>query len=122
MRYAMFAMLVGACLASSGCKKGPTTSPEAQAEAEQIFTSLCVPCHGSVGAGDGPASAGLSPKPRAFSDKTWQSSVDDAHIEKIIKLGGPGVGKSAAMPANPDLGSKDEVVRALREKVRGFGK
>jgi hypothetical protein len=31
------------------------------------------------------------------------------------------VGKSPAMPANPDLMSKPAVVEALRALVRGFG-
>jgi len=101
---------------------GPTkpSDPQAKAKATEIFTTRCVPCHGDHGAGDGPASANLSPKPRAFGDGEWQKSVDDAHIERIIKFGGAAVGKSAAMPSNPDLNDSPEVVSELRVIVRGF--
>lgn len=90
-------------------------------EADEIFASRCQPCHGPTGAGDGPASNGLSPKPRNFHDAAWQSSVTTEHITKIIRYGGASVGKSAAMPANPDLVDKGGVVAALTGKVRGFG-
>jgi mono/diheme cytochrome c family protein len=98
-----------------------STNPAAAAqEAEEIFSTRCVTCHGPQGAGDGPASAGLTPKPRNFRDGTWQESVSDAHIENIIRYGGAAVGKSAAMPANPDLTGKPAVVAALREHVRSL--
>lgn len=96
-------------------------SADAQAEAQQIFTTRCVTCHGPQGAGDGPASAGLTPPPRNFQDPEWQKSVTDAHIEQIVQYGGAAVGRSAAMPANPDLMSKPEVVAALRAYIRELG-
>jgi hypothetical protein len=105
---------------SSGAASGPSAA-EATAEAQQIFATRCTPCHGESGGGDGPASAALTPKPRNFHDKTWQGSVPDEHIEKIIAYGGAAVGKSAAMPPNPDLADKHEVLGALRARVRGFG-
>jgi len=97
----------------------PPSSPVAKAH--EIFSTRCTPCHGPSGHGDGPASAGLNPKPRNFSDPTWQASVDDAHIQKIIQYGGSAVGKSPAMPGNPDL-SDPTVVAALKDVVRGLGK
>lgn len=90
----------------------------AEAEAKQIFETRCVTCHGPRGEGNGPASAGLTPPPRNFTDPAWQTSVTDAHIEQIIKFGGAAVGRSPAMPANPDLMAKPEVVAALRAHVR----
>jgi mono/diheme cytochrome c family protein len=94
----------------------------ARDEALQIFETRCVTCHGPQGEGNGPASAGLTPPPRNFRDPAWQTSVTDAHIEQIIQYGGAAVGRSPAMPANPDLMSKPEVVTALREHVRSLGK
>ena len=91
-----------------------------RAEAKELFATRCTPCHGPMGAGDGPASAGLTPKPRNFTDKAWQTSVSDEHIEKIIQFGGAAVAKSPAMPPNPDLTAKPAVVSALREHVRGL--
>lgn len=90
----------------------------ARAEAQQIFETRCFTCHGSAGAGDGPASAGLTPQPRNFQDPAWQQSVSDEHIRQIIMYGGAAVGKSPAMPPNPDLMSKPAVVDALRAHVR----
>lgn len=95
-------------------------SAAAEAEAAQVFETRCITCHGPLGAGDGPASAGLTPPPRNLRDATWQTSVTDAHIEQIIQYGGAAVGKSPAMPANPDLMAKPEVVAALRAHVRGL--
>lgn len=107
----------------------PTPAPAATAdpaavtaEAKQIFETRCFTCHGMHGAGDGPASAGLTPPPRNFQDPAWQASVTDEHIRQIIQYGGAAVGKSPAMPSNPDLMSKPEVVDALRAHVRGLSK
>jgi mono/diheme cytochrome c family protein len=93
----------------------------AMAEARKIFSQRCATCHGPEGQGDGPASAGLSPKPRNFHEPEWQASVTDDHIHKIILYGGAAVGKSAAMPGNPDLTGKPEVVDALVEHIRSLG-
>lgn len=97
---------------------GAAPGAEAMETASQIFGTRCTTCHGARGAGDGPASAGLTPKPRNLQDPDWQTSVSDEHIEKIILYGGAAVGRSPAMPANPDLMSKPEVVAALRQHIR----
>ena len=97
-----------------------TAGGDAGAKAKEIFATRCTPCHGPSGHGDGPASASLNPHPRNFSDRAWQSTVTDEHIEKIIKFGGAAVGKSAAMPGNPDL-NDPTVISALRTMIRGFG-
>lgn len=109
----------GACNTKSA---GPPISAEARAEATELFSSRCSVCHGPGGAGDGPASAGLVPKPRNFGDRAWQASVTDEHIEKIIQYGGAAVNKSAAMPSNPDLVVKPATVTALRAHVRQLGR
>lgn len=91
-----------------------------EAEAAQIFAGRCSPCHGATGAGDGAASAALNPRPRNFREAAWQSGVTDAQIEQVIRQGGAAMGKSAAMPANPDLDGKPAVVAALRAMIRGM--
>ena len=118
-------ILAGAALLISAVPHRATAAepipPAAMQEAQSIYSTRCVTCHGPGGKGDGPAGAALSPKPRDLGDPTWQQSVTDEHIEKIIQSGGPAVGKSPLMPANPDLNSKPEVIKALRAIVRGFG-
>lgn len=90
-------------------------------EAKEIFSQRCVTCHGAAGKGDGAGAAALNPKPRDLTSKEWQGSVKDDHIEKIILQGGQAVGKSVAMPPNPDLDRKPMVIKALRAQVRALG-
>jgi hypothetical protein len=47
--------------------------------------------------------------------------VSDEQITKIIRFGGPAVGKSPVMPANPDLVDRGAIVAALTGKLRSFG-
>ncbi len=108
-------------LSGAAARAADQISPEAEKEAQDIFKTRCTMCHGPGGKGDGPAGMALTPKPRNMTDPEWQKSVTDEHIEKIIVGGGSSVGKSVLMPANPDLANKPEVVKALRQIVRGFG-
>lgn len=141
MRRWMLAGLLGLA-AAAGCKRpeppqpereytedsgrpsapsGPVTvTAEARAEARTIFTTRCGPCHGATGAGDGAAAAALNPRPRNFHEASWQSSVTDDQIERVIRGGGPAIGKSPIMPPNPDLNDRPVVVAALREHIRGL--
>ena len=131
---AFYCVLIAACggkqaPAPAEAPPTPAAAPAAAApaqdptaEATQIFATRCTTCHGPEGHGDGPASKGLTPPPRNFSEATWQQSVTDEHIEKIIQYGGSAVGKSAAMPPNPDLNEKPAVVSALRVHVRSLKK
>lgn len=97
-----------------------SVSADAIAKAQEIFSSRCFTCHGSAGAGDGPASAGLTPPPRDFRDPAWQDSVNDEHIMKIISYGGAAVGKSPSMPGNPDLVAQRDVLAALAAHIRSL--
>ena len=97
-------------------------SPQARSEADDIFESRCVACHGEEGRGDGPAAANLNPGPRDFHDVKWQKSVDDATLARAIIKGGQSVGASSEMAANPDLENEPEVVAALIERIRGWSK
>ena len=105
----------------SGAAAGPAVSAADQAEADQIFSTRCTTCHGPSGRGDGPASAGLTPRPRNFADQAWQTSVTDEHLVQIIQYGGSAVHLSPAMPPNPDLQAKPGVVNGLVHKVRTLG-
>lgn len=116
------ALLAGACSSNSSPPTGAAPpSAEATAEATKIFSMRCTPCHGPEGRGDGPASAALTPHPRNFHDTAWQKQATDEHIEKIIQFGGAAVGKSPAMPPNPDLTDKPAIVSALRSHIRTLG-
>lgn len=115
-------MWLAGCNKKSSANAGSSISPEAANEAKEIFSTRCMTCHGASGQGDGPASAGLTPKPRNFHDGAWQAGASNQHIEMIIQFGGAAVGKSPAMPPNPDLVAKPFVVAALRAHIRELGK
>lgn len=120
--------LVGAFFSVAGCdKKSEGAGTTAQAatisqETKDLYAGRCVTCHGTDGKGGGPAAAALNPKPRDYTDKSWQASVTDEQLKKAIVGGGPAVGKSQLMPPNPDLESKPEVVSGLVGLIRSFAK
>lgn len=107
--------------AATADKKTETKKPKKrELSADKVYKTRCVTCHGDSGHGDGPGAAALQPKPRNYSDTAWQDSVTDEDLAKIIVEGGPAVGKSPLMPANPDLKSKKEVVDGIVKIIRGF--
>jgi cytochrome c553 len=99
----------------------PAVPYVSEADARKAFLGRCASCHGMEGKGDGPGATSLNPKPRNYTDKEWQKTVTDDQIGKTILYGGAAIGKSPIMPANPDLGSKPEMITALVKIVRGFG-
>lgn len=97
-----------------------TPPPAPVDEAGQLFATVCATCHGTTGHGDGPGAVALNPKPRTFADATWQDSVTDAHIKKVVVEGGAAVGKSPLMVGQPQLAGNDKVLDGLVKIVRGF--
>lgn len=100
--------------------QAPVVPPPA-VDAEAIFAQRCAVCHGTSGEGDGMAAANLNPKPRNYTDKSWQASVTDEQLKQIIVQGGEKMGKSLMMPANPDLQDQPQVVDGLVQIIRKFG-
>ncbi len=93
----------------------------AKEEALSFYKLRCEMCHGPGGKGDGAASAALNPKPRDFSEASWQKGTTDERIRKVIVGGGPAVGLSPLMPPAPQLQSQPEVLDALVKHIRSFG-
>jgi mono/diheme cytochrome c family protein len=127
----------GACGKNSTPPPPSSGSPNAQPEsgpshprptrgqpsqAGQLFATFCATCHGSDGTGKGPAAEALNPKPRNYTDPAWQASVTDEQLKEIILKGGQGVGKSPAMPGQPQLQDQPEVLEELVQIIRRFGK
>jgi mono/diheme cytochrome c family protein len=52
-------------------------------EAKALYVANCAPCHGEKGRGDGPAAAGLNPKPADHSSVAVQSESDGALFWKM---------------------------------------
>jgi cytochrome c553 len=128
------AVLTGACGKNSQPPPPSSGTPNAQQEsgpgrpasgqpsqAQAMYNTVCIMCHGADGTGTGPAAASLNPKPRNYTDPAWQASVTDEQIKQIILKGGTGVGKSPLMPAQPQLENTPEVLDGLVKIIRGFG-
>jgi mono/diheme cytochrome c family protein len=52
-------------------------------EGKTIYVANCGPCHGEKGRGDGPAAAGLNPKPADHSSALIQSETDGSLFWKL---------------------------------------
>jgi cytochrome c5 len=77
-------------------------------EGKKLFETRCFVCHGRDGKGDGPSATGLAEKPQDLTDPNWQKSNSDDLIGVVIKDGGVAIGKTGAMPPNPDL-TQDQI-------------
>ncbi|NOZ82832.1 MAG: c-type cytochrome [Euryarchaeota archaeon] len=67
-------------------------SEEAVLLGRRLFAFHCSGCHGSTGAGDGPAAEYLSPKPANFTSAEFMDSVEDGRLYYSILNGVPGTG------------------------------
>ncbi len=68
------------------------------AKGKAAFQQYCAGCHGAAGKGDGAMGAAMNPKPKDLSDKAFNGSLKEDYLVKLIKEGGPAVGKSPMMP------------------------
>jgi mono/diheme cytochrome c family protein len=63
-------------------------SAELTAHGKELFESNCVPCHGSLGRGDGPAAGTMVPHPRNFTSPVgWKNGYDLPGIFKTLSEG-----------------------------------
>jgi cytochrome c oxidase cbb3-type subunit III len=61
------------------------------------YATYCAPCHGSRGGGDGPLARMLVPAPPRHSDAEFMNALSDEYLFRLLKEGGPALGKSALM-------------------------
>lgn len=78
----------------AGIEVAPTGLPDLAIGAK-LYQTNCFACHGTTGRGDGPAGAGLDPKPANFHDPelVWNSAPYKFY--NTIRLGVPGTGMVA---------------------------
>lgn len=88
--------------------------PEIVAHGKTLFQAQCVSCHGDQGLGNGPAAAGLNPKPRNFTqDAGWKNGRKPSLVYKTLTKG------LNAMPAFTSLPGEDRW--ALAHYVNSLG-
>lgn len=87
----------------------PSRQPPAPAQAQPAgasgvaargqgdYATYCAPCHGARGGGDGPLAAMLDPRPARHSDAVIMSTLSDEYLFRLLKEGGPALGKSPLM-------------------------
>lgn len=79
----------------------------------EVFARNCVPCHGSGGAGDGPAAIALTPRPTDLTKSENIRTLSDRELEVILADGQrtmPGFGR---MLTSTELEAVQEYVRSL---------
>lgn len=95
-------------------KKPWNSQPEVVAHGKALFEAQCVTCHGSAGQGNGPAAAGLNPKPRNFTAaEGWKNGRKPSQIVGTLTKG------LNSMPAFVSLPLEDRW--ALAHYVTNFG-
>ena len=82
----------------------------------RLYQTRCAPCHGPDGKAATPTAQALNPKPRDHTDGAYMNQLSQDHLMKVIKSGGPAVGKSPIMPPNPDLNDQqiDDIIAFVR--------
>jgi len=63
------------------------------------YLTYCASCHGAKGDGDGPLAAMLEPKPAHHTDAARMSALPDEYLFRLLKEGGPELGRSPLMNA-----------------------
>ena len=98
------AVLATAAVVLSGMAS-PAESVDVEA-GKALYEQRCAPCHGPDGKANTPTAQALQPPPRDHTDGAYMNALTDSHLFRVIKEGGPAVGKSPIMP--PQLDLKDD--------------
>jgi len=82
----------------------------------RLYQTRCAPCHGPDGKAATPTAQALNPKPRDHTDGAYMNQLAQEHLAKVIKHGGPALGKSPIMPPSSDLGEQqiDDIIAFVR--------
>jgi len=78
--------LADALLTAYPVPRGPSQVPDL-AGADSLYQQYCASCHGTTGAGDGPAGAGLEPPPIDFTDVERARQRSVFGLQQVIENG-----------------------------------
>ena len=108
-------VFLAAAVAALGGMAGLAESADIEA-GKALYEQRCAPCHGPDGKANTPTAKALRPPPRDHTDGAYMNGLSDDHLFRVIKDGGPAVGKSPIMPPQFDL--KDDQLQNLAAFVR----
>jgi mono/diheme cytochrome c family protein len=104
---------------AKGDKNPVPSSADSVSHGKELFQEIgCNGCHGDNGTGDGPASAGLEPSPRNFTNAAWQGARADGELRYTIFHGSEGTAMIAneAMFDDPnDVWKVINYIRSLKK-------
>ena len=99
-KYVVAVLAIAAAVLSG--MTGPAESADVEA-GKALYEQRCAPCHGPDGKANTPTAQALQPPPRDHTDGAYMNGLSDNHLFRVIKEGGPAVGKSPIMPPQFDL-------------------
>lgn len=99
----------------AGIEVAPVDWPKLS-EGKVLFKQNCASCHGEVGKGDGPAGAGLEPRPANFWEADRKRQSSPYQYFNTVRLGVPGT----AMAAWPNFSDKETWAIAFYVKSLGM--
>jgi cytochrome c oxidase cbb3-type subunit III len=88
--------LAVATLSSTPAAAAPRDPP---VRGQADYATYCAPCHGIRGDGDGPLAHMLVPRPVRHTDASRMNALSDEYLFRLLKEGGPALGKSPLMGA-----------------------
>jgi len=80
------ASLIDDLVVSAHVARAPATPPDL-GEGAHLFSVACASCHGASGQGDGPAAAGLSPRPASFHSDEVMGTLTPFKAQSVIRFG-----------------------------------
>ena len=87
----------------------------AKADGQAVFKQNCTVCHGEKGEGNGPAAAGMNPKPRNLVKDKFKNGDKPEEIYKTVTNGLNGMPSFASLP-EADRRAVADYVNSLRKK------
>ena len=107
---ALTALVLVTLVSSDTAFGGEPVAYGVAARGQGHYSMYCTPCHGSRGGGDGPLAAMLVPRPPRHSDAMRMDALSDEYLFRLLKEGGPALGKSPLMGAWGKTLSEEQIL------------